>query len=112
MPIYEYVCEACGHNLEKLQKISDAPLVECPACLQAKLQKVISRTSFQLKGEGWYVTDFRNKNAPPPTNNNVSSKTEEGAATTAATSASLSSEGTAPAVKENAATAAEKTNNK
>lgn len=61
MPIYEYQCSACGHNLEAFQKMSEAPLTECPACHKASLQKLISSAGFQLKGTGWYVTDFRNK---------------------------------------------------
>lgn len=59
MPIYEYQCPACGHQLEALQKISDAPLVQCPACDESALQKMISATSFQLKGSGWYQSDFK-----------------------------------------------------
>jgi len=59
MPIYEYQCPACGHQLEALQKISDAPLVQCPACNESVLQKMISATSFQLKGSGWYQSDFK-----------------------------------------------------
>ncbi len=61
MPIYEYQCLACGHTLEAMQKMSDAPLKQCPSCHKAKLQKLISAAGFQLKGTGWYVTDFRNK---------------------------------------------------
>jgi putative FmdB family regulatory protein len=61
MPIYEYACRSCGHNLEALQKISDAPLSECPACGRAELQKLVSAAGFVLKGGGWYVTDFRDK---------------------------------------------------
>lgn len=61
MPIYEYKCSACGHQLEALQKFSDAPLVECPECGKPRLQKLISSAAFQLKGSGWYVTDFRDK---------------------------------------------------
>lgn len=61
MPIYEYQCSACGHTLDTLQKISDAPLTDCPACNQPTLQKQVSATSFQLKGTGWYATDFRSK---------------------------------------------------
>jgi putative FmdB family regulatory protein len=61
MPIYEYQCTACGHALDTLQKISDEPLKDCPACHEATLQKQVSATSFQLKGTGWYATDFRNK---------------------------------------------------
>jgi putative FmdB family regulatory protein len=62
MPIYEYKCENCGHQLEAIQKFSDPPLLECPACGQPTLTKLISAAAFQLKGTGWYVTDFRDKN--------------------------------------------------
>jgi putative FmdB family regulatory protein len=62
MPIYEYQCKACGHALEAMQKMSDDALTDCPICQKATLEKLISATSFQLKGTGWYVTDFRNKN--------------------------------------------------
>ena len=63
MPIYEYRCAACGHELEALQKLSDAPLRDCPACHKAELRKRVSAAGFQLKGSGWYVTDFRNTGA-------------------------------------------------
>lgn len=63
MPIYEYRCASCGHELEALQKLSDAPLTECPACHRPDLQKLVSAAGFQLKGSGWYVTDFRNSGA-------------------------------------------------
>lgn len=59
MPIYEYRCEHCGHELEALQKISDAALVDCPACGHASLKKLISAAGFRLKGGGWYETDFK-----------------------------------------------------
>ncbi len=59
MPIYEYRCQSCGHELEKLQKIADPPLVDCPECEQPKLQKLISAAGFRLKGGGWYETDFK-----------------------------------------------------
>ena len=59
MPIYEYQCGSCGHSLEALQKISDAPLLDCPACGAANLQKLVSAASFRLKGGGWYETDFK-----------------------------------------------------
>ena len=62
MPIYEYVCEKCGEEIEVLQKISDEPLKRCRKC-RGKLEKVISRTAFQLKGSGWYKTDYPNKSA-------------------------------------------------
>jgi putative FmdB family regulatory protein len=65
MPIYEYRCAACGHELEALQKLADAPLTECPACHKAELRKLVSAAGFQLKGSGWYVTDFRDKGSKP-----------------------------------------------
>lgn len=64
MPIYEYACEACGQQTEALQKISEPPLTECPACGKPALKKLVSKAGFQLKGTGWYVTDFRDKNKP------------------------------------------------
>ncbi|RFF29051.1 FmdB family zinc ribbon protein [Wenzhouxiangella sediminis] len=62
MPIYEYRCQACGHELEKLQKISDQPLVDCPECGKPTLTKLISAAGFRLKGGGWYETDFKKDN--------------------------------------------------
>ena len=59
MPIYEYACSACGHRMELLQKVSDAPLKKCPECGKPKLQKLLSAPSFRLKGGGWYETDFK-----------------------------------------------------
>ena len=67
MPIYEYRCASCGHELEALQKISEPPLTDCPVCHKAELVKRVSAAGFQLKGSGWYVTDFRNKGAKPST---------------------------------------------
>ena len=61
MPIYEYECEDCGHTLETLQKLSDSPLEDCPACSQPKLRKLISAAGFRLKGGGWYETDFKSE---------------------------------------------------
>lgn len=59
MPIYEYRCNSCGAELEKLQKISDSPLVQCPECGKDALVKLVSASSFRLKGSGWYETDFK-----------------------------------------------------
>jgi len=59
MPIYAYKCAECGHDHEALQKFSDAPLTDCPACGQPALAKQVTAAGFQLKGSGWYVTDFR-----------------------------------------------------
>lgn len=60
MPIYAYRCEACGFAKDVLQKLSDAPLTECPSCAKSTFKKQLTAAGFQLKGSGWYVTDFRN----------------------------------------------------
>ena len=62
MPIYEYRCNVCQHELEALQKMSDDPLVDCPACQQPELSKLISAVGFRLSGGGWYETDFKSGN--------------------------------------------------
>jgi len=59
MPIYEYKCTECEHTLDKLQKMSDDPLVDCPKCGKPGLKKMISAAGFRLKGSGWYETDFK-----------------------------------------------------
>ena len=59
MPIYEYQCDDCGATLEKLQRLSDAPLIDCPKCGKSALRKLVSAPSFRLKGGGWYETDFK-----------------------------------------------------
>ncbi|MEK8087595.1 FmdB family zinc ribbon protein [Aquabacterium sp. A3] len=59
MPIYAYRCESCGHAKDVLQKMSDAPLTTCPACGAESFKKQLTAAGFQLKGSGWYVTDFR-----------------------------------------------------
>jgi len=76
MPIYEYQCTECGHELEKLQKISDAPLTECPACGKPTLQKLVSAAGFRLKGGGWYETDFKSKNRKNVAKTEASPKAE------------------------------------
>ena len=60
MPIYEYECEECGHQLEAIQKFSDDALTECPKCKKEGLKKMLSASAFHLKGSGWYETDFKN----------------------------------------------------
>jgi len=60
MPIYEYCCQSCGHEFEAMQKMSDDALSECPECNKPELKKLISAGGFQLKGDGWYETDFKN----------------------------------------------------
>ena len=64
MPIYEYKCSNCGHKKEVLQKMSDTPLTECPACGEPALTKLVSAAGFQLKGSGWYATDFKGGTKP------------------------------------------------
>ncbi|MBX9756259.1 MAG: zinc ribbon domain-containing protein [Pseudomonas sp.] len=59
MPIYDYQCTRCNHQLEAIQKFSDAPLLECPACKAPELKKLLSMPGFRLKGSGWYETDFK-----------------------------------------------------
>ena len=65
MPIYEYRCSACGHELEALHKFADPPLVTCAKCGHATLIKLMSASGFQLKGSGWYQTDFKGSGAKP-----------------------------------------------
>ena len=62
MPIYGYRCQSCGHELDALQKMSDDPLTDCPACGQPALKRQLSAPRFRLKGGGWYETDFKTDN--------------------------------------------------
>lgn len=62
MPIYEYRCESCEHRLEKLQKMSEGDLVDCPECKRPDLKRLVSAAAFRLKGGGWYETDFKKDN--------------------------------------------------
>ena len=64
MPIYEYRCSSCGHELEALQKLAEAPLLACPSCHADALVKLVSASAFQLKGSGWYATDFKGGSKP------------------------------------------------
>ncbi len=96
MPIYAYKCESCGHAKDVLQKISDAPLTDCPACGQPSFSKQLTAAGFQLKGSGWYVTDFRGgsggtaaaasgtaaASTAPATDSGASSSSSESTATT------------------------------
>ena len=91
MPIYAYKCADCGHEKEVLQKISDAPLTECPDCGHASMAKMVTAAGFQLKGSGWYATDFRNKDSGGKggrTESANDAKVDGGAASTAAPAAS------------------------
>ncbi len=82
MPIYAYRCESCGHTLEALQKVSDAPLRDCPACGAAALHKQLTAAGFQLKGSGWYATDFKGGGSAAP----AAAATTAGAGATATAS--------------------------
>jgi putative FmdB family regulatory protein len=64
MPIYEYRCSSCGHELESIRKLSEAPLLNCPSCHRDALVKLMSASGFQLKGSGWYATDFKGGSKP------------------------------------------------
>ena len=86
MPIYAYRCEACGYARDVLQKISDAPLTECESCGKPEFKKQLTAAGFQLKGSGWYVTDFRNG----PGDGKAKSEKSEGGTTTNAETTSTS----------------------
>lgn len=93
MPIYEYRCSHCGHELEVLQRFSDPALTDCPSCSQASLAKLVSAAGFQLKGSGWYATDFRNGSKPAA----AKSAGADAAATSESTSESKSESKSEPA---------------
>jgi putative FmdB family regulatory protein len=85
MPIYAYKCDACGFAKDVLQKMSDDTLTDCPSCGKAEFKKQVTAAGFQLKGSGWYVTDFRgDKNAPatavPPATSGASESSSSDAA--------------------------------
>lgn len=94
MPIYAYKCASCGHAKDVLQRMSDDPLTVCPACGAAAFQKQLTAAGFQLKGSGWYVTDFRGGNSPAPApatgsdSSDASGATKAGAAAPATPAAS------------------------
>jgi putative FmdB family regulatory protein len=81
MPIYEYRCSACGHEEEFLQKVTDPVLTQCPACGNATFEKQLSAAGFQLKGSGWYATDFKSKPAEKKSEAKSETKTETKAET-------------------------------
>ena len=95
MPIYEYRCESCEHKMEKLQRMSDGDLVDCPECEKPALKRLISAAAFRLKGSGWYETDFKKDNkrnlAESSSTSNSSKSSDSGAGKTAGKSSSESS---------------------
>jgi len=78
MPIYAYRCATCGHTKDVLQRLSDPPLAECPACGAPRFEKQVTAAGFQLKGSGWYATDFRNPAAAPPADKPAADGTGKG----------------------------------
>lgn len=68
MPIYEYECTMCHHQFDLMQKINETPMKQCPECHQETAVRLVSAAGFQLKGTGWYATDFKNKDKPKETN--------------------------------------------
>ena len=76
MPIYEYRCATCGFQKEYLQKVSDPKLTHCPECGKPTFDKLLSAAGFQLKGNGWYVTDFRDKGSKPKADKEKTESTE------------------------------------
>ena len=83
MPIYAYRCEACGFAKDVLQSMSAAPLTDCESCGKPEFRKQVTAAGFQLKGSGWYVTDFRNGSAPAANTNANAGASTSTAATTA-----------------------------
>jgi putative FmdB family regulatory protein len=98
MPIYAYKCDACGHAKDVLQKMSDPQLTDCPACGQATFKKQLTAAGFQLKGTGWYVTDFREGGGKTtaPAVDAKSGDSSAPAATTSASSEGVSTPSVAP----------------
>lgn len=84
MPIYEYECKRCHHHFDLMQKISDAPVKQCPQCFEDTAVRLISAAGFQLKGTGWYVTDFKNKDNKAATKSTEASTDKKAEASTPA----------------------------
>lgn len=98
MPIYAYKCDACGHAKDVLQKMSDAPLTECPACGAPKFSKQLTAPGFQLKGTGWYATDFKGGGAASaPASTAAASDAAAPAASETSSSSAGAAESSAPA---------------
>ncbi len=96
MPIYSYRCEHCGHQKDVLQKMSDPLLVTCPACGEPTFRKQVTAAGFQLKGSGWYVTDFRNPASKEPAKGVPKAESESGSAKDSATSGGASGTAESP----------------
>ncbi len=106
MPIYAYKCESCGHRQDVLQKMSDPVLQTCPACAQPRFVKQLTAAGFQLKGSGWYATDFRGDKKPPAAAETDEAKPAKPAeATTASTGDAVAAKPAKPAAAPAPATA-------
>ena len=97
MPIYEYACTACGHEFEEWQKMSDAPVRTCPKCKKKKLERLISRTAFQLKGGGWYADLYSSSKPGEGKSEGKDGKAAEAKSGSADSSSASSGESTAKA---------------
>jgi putative FmdB family regulatory protein len=93
MPIYAYRCASCGHDKDVIQKFSDAPLTLCPVCGADAFRKQLTAPSFQLKGSGWYVTDFRDQGKSKPGKSEAGKSEGEGGSTIPAASSTDNSAG-------------------
>jgi putative FmdB family regulatory protein len=112
MPIYEYRCSSCGHELESLQKLSDAPLVACPSCKADALVKLMSAAGFQLKGSGWYATDFKGSDKPAAKKPDAESKSGSDAKSDAPTADKAGDKAAVAEKSSDKAAAAEKSSDK
>lgn len=108
MPIYEYQCEACLERHEALQKMSDPKLVDCPACHEPKLKKMVTAAAFKLSGTGWYETDFKNSGKQPE----KAPKSEAAGSDSSPVSGDKASTSTSDSAKKNDGSAASAANTK
>ncbi|APR34552.1 FmdB family zinc ribbon protein [Paraburkholderia sp. SOS3] len=108
MPIYAYRCESCGFGKDVLQKLSDAPLTQCPQCGAETFRKQVTAAGFQLKGSGWYVTDFRGGNASNKSADGAGNGSNASGSDGKASSAGASSEGGKSGSSDSAAAASSK----
>lgn len=103
MPIYEYRCNQCGSEKEHLQKMNAAPLTDCPACGAGDYVKLVSAAGFQLKGSGWYATDFKNNGSPPKKSTDARASKGSGSASTTTPATSTNTTGSTSAAAPTAA---------
>ena len=92
MPIYAYKCQGCGHQFDKIQRLSDAPLTDCPQCNQSQLKKQITAAAFKLTGTGWYETDFKNNKKDTGKSNSTDGTSSSEKSTAKSDSSSTSSD--------------------